>query len=279
MPLFDELAQASAQGAAVSPEAASSGSGFEIPPLAPDVLFHIGPLGVTNTILYTYLVMVILVFLAMLCTRKLKEVPAARSWQTFAEVIINTLLNVSEGAVGRERARQIFPLMATLFIFILSSNWMSLVPLVGPFYIQEGGEKLPLFRAVNADWSTTLAMALVTFVVTEFWGLRYRAKEHLLHFVKPIGVGQIELVSEFVRVLSLSVRLFGNLFAGEVLVTVMTNLIPLVVPAVFLLLETLFGFIQATVFTVLCLAYFTLNTTSHHVEHDHEENPVGATAA
>jgi F-type H+-transporting ATPase subunit a len=132
---------------------------------------------------------------------------------------------------------------------------------------------------VNADWSTTLALALVTFVATEFWGLRYRAKEHLMHFLKPPGVAQIELVSEFVRVLSLSVRLFGNLFAGEVLLVVMTSLVPVVVPAVFLLLETLFGFIQATVFTVLCLSYFALNTTSHHAEHDHEENPVHATAA
>ncbi len=278
MPL-QQLAQTASEGAAVTPEAATSGSGFEIPPLAPEVIFHIGPLGVTNSILYTYLVMVVLVALAMVCTRRLREVPAARSWQTFAEVVVGTLLNLAEGAVGRERARQIFPLLATLFIFILTANWFSLFPLIGPFYVQEHGEKIPLFRAVNADWSTTLAMALVTFVVTEFWGLRYRAKEHLMHFVKPLGVGQIELVSEFVRILSLSVRLFGNLFAGEVLVTVMTNLIPLVVPAVFLLLETLFGFIQATVFTVLCLAYFTLNTTSHHVEHDEAENPVHASAA
>ena len=278
MPL-QQLAQAATESAGVSPEAASSGSGFEIPPLAPDVLFHIGPLGVTNTILYTYLVMVVLVALAIICARRLKETPAGRSWQIFAEVVISTLLNLAENSVGRQRARQIFPLLATLFIFILTSNWFSLFPLIGPFYVQEGGEKLPLFRAVNADWSTTLAMALVTFVVTEFWGFRYRAKEHIMHFVKPIGVGQIELVSEFVRVLSLSVRLFGNLFAGEVLVTVMTSLIPLAVPAVFLLLETLFGFIQATVFTVLCLAYFTLNTTTHHVEHDEAENTVHATAA
>jgi F-type H+-transporting ATPase subunit a len=278
MPL-QQLAQAATETAAVTSEATTSGKGFEIPPLAPEVLFHIGPLGVTNTILYTYLVMVVLVFLAVLCTRRLKETPAGRSWQTFAEVVISTLLNVAEGSVGHRRARQIFPLMATLFIFILTSNWFSLFPLIGPFYVQEHGEKISIFRAVNADWSTTLALALVTFTVTEFWGFRYRAKEHLMHFVKPIGVGQIELVSEFVRVLSLSVRLFGNLFAGEVLVTVMTNLIPLAVPAVFLLLETLFGFIQATVFTVLCLAYFTLNTTSHHVEHDEAENPLHATAA
>src|SRR5690349_12230674 len=105
MPL-QQLAQAATEGAAVTPEAATSGSGFEIPPLAPQVLFHIGPLGVTNTILYTYLVMVVLVFLAMWCTRRLREVPAARSWQTFAEVVINTILNLAEGSVGRERARQ-----------------------------------------------------------------------------------------------------------------------------------------------------------------------------
>ncbi|HVA23671.1 MAG TPA: F0F1 ATP synthase subunit A [Chloroflexota bacterium] len=279
MPL-QQLAQAFAtEGAPGITPQASTGSGFEIPPLAPEVLFRIGPLGVTNTILYTYVVMVVLVFLAIVCTRKLKETPVARSWQTFAEVVIATILNVAEGSVGRERARRIFPLMATLFIFILTSNWFSLFPLIGPIYVLEHGARVSIFRAVNADWSTTLALALVTFVVTEFWGLRSRGKEHLMHFVKPIGIGQIELVSEFVRVLSLSVRLFGNLFAGEVLVTVMTSLIPIGVPAVFLLLETLFGFIQATVFTVLCLAYFTLNTTSHHMAHDEAQNPLHATAA
>lgn len=265
MPL-EQLAQAATEGGAGTVEAPANAIPF--PPFAPEVLFHIGPLGVTNTILYTYLVILTLLVLARLATRRLKEAPAARSWQTLAEVIINTLLNVAEGAVGRERARQIFPLMAGLFIFILTANWFSLLPLIGPFYLQEGEERIPLFRAVAADWSTTLALAVVTFVITEFWAFRYRPKEHLMHFVKPIGIGQIELVSEFVRLLSLSLRLFGNLFAGEVLITVMTSLTYLAVPAVFLVLETLFGFIQATVFTILCLAYFTLNTTSHHQEHE-----------
>jgi F-type H+-transporting ATPase subunit a len=280
MPL-DQLAQA-AQGAAAAGES-TGGLSFEIPPLPPDVLFNLGPLGFTNTSLFTWLVMLVVIVLAVLSARRLKEVPAARSWQTFAEVVINALLNLAESAVGRHRARQIFPLMATLFIFILTANWLGLLPLSGPFYIvKEGAEKVDLFRSVNADWSNTLALALITFVATEFWGLRHRPREHLMHFVKPLGVGQIELVSEFVRVLSLSVRLFGNLFAGEVLVTVMTGLTKLAVPAVFLVLETLFGFIQATVFTVLCLAYFTLNTTAHHAE-SHEEveadNPVHPSAA
>ncbi|MDE3077130.1 MAG: F0F1 ATP synthase subunit A, partial [Chloroflexota bacterium] len=189
----------------------------------------------------------------------------------------------AEGTVGRERARLIFPLMATLFCFIIFANWFGLFPLIGPFYavIQgaDGPEKVSLFRSINADWSMTLAMALITFGVTEFWALRFRAKEHIKHFLLPIGIGQIELVSELVRVLSLSVRLFGNLFAGEVLVTVMTNLIPLVVPAVFLVLETLFGLIQALVFTILCLAYFTLGVMSHGGEHSEEAHALeGATA-
>jgi F-type H+-transporting ATPase subunit a len=274
---FDQLAQAAVS--APTTGESTGGVSFEIPTLPPGVLFQWGPLGFTNTSLFTWLVMIILTVLAVLATRNLKEVPAARSWQNFAEVVINALLNLAEGAVGRARAREIFPLMATLFIFILSANWLGLLPLGGIFLVKPDGEHVDLFRTVNADWSNTLALALVTFVVTEFYGFRHRAKEHLLHFVKPIGVGQIELVSEFVRILSLSVRLFGNLFAGEVLVTVMTGLTKLFVPAVFLVLETLFGFIQAVVFTVLCLAYFTLNTTSHHVEHDEAENPVHATAA
>ena len=285
LPFLQQVAQSAVTAApsaspSITPEAAANAnSGFEVPPLAPPALFHIGPLGFTNTILYTYLVIVVLCILAIICTRNMKIVAAGRSWQMFAEVVINAVLNVAESSLGKARARVIFPLMGTLFIFILAANWFSLLPIIGPIYLIQNGEHVPLFRAVNADWSTTLALALVTFFLTEFWGLRYRAKEHLMHFVKPIGVGQIELVSEFVRVLSLSVRLFGNLFAGEVLVTVMTSLIPVVVPAVFLVLETLFGFIQAVVFTVLCLAYFTLNTTSHHADaEDHVHNPVGATA-
>src|SRR5579883_254723 len=274
---FDELAQAAAQGAEGVTQS-SSNLPFTIPTLPPEVLWQWGPLGFTNTSLFTWLVMVVLIVLSILATRRLKEVPAARSWQTFAEVVINALLNLAEGAVGRTRAREIFPLMATLFVFILSANWLGLLPLGGIFLVR-GDEHVDLFRSVVAVSLNKQALALVTFVVTEFWGLRHRAGEHLVHFVKPIGVGQIELVSEFVRILSLSVRLFGNLFAGEVLVTVMTGLTKLVIPSVFLVLETLFGFIQAVVFTVLCLAYFTLNTTSHHVEHDEEENPVHATAA
>jgi len=280
LPFLQQVAQAAPSASpSISPEAAANASsGFEVPPLAPPALFHIGSLGFTNTILYTYLVIVTLAILAIVCTRNMKIVAAGRSWQMFAEVVVNAILNLAENSLGRQRARVIFPLMATLFIFILAANWFSLLPIIGPIYATIDGQHVPIFRAVNADWSTTLALALVTFAITEFYGLRYRAKEHLLHFVKPIGVGQIELVSEFVRILSLSVRLFGNLFAGEVLVTVMTSLIPLAVPAVFLVLETLFGFIQAVVFTVLCLAYFTLNTTSHHVEaEDHVHNPLGAT--
>src|SRR5581483_11605348 len=123
---FQELAQAATTGAAAA-EPASGGAGFEIPHLAPDVLFQIGPL-------------------AIICTRNLKLVPANRSWQTFAEVVIGTLLNLAEGSVGRERARKIFPLMGTLFIFILTANWLGLFPLVGPFYVlKEGGEKIDLF--------------------------------------------------------------------------------------------------------------------------------------
>jgi len=273
---LQQLAQAATEATGSTAEPAT-GKAFEIPALAPEVLFHIGPLAVTNTILYTYLVILTLLVLVWLCRRKLQEVPAARSWQAFAEVVLSTVLNLAENSLGRERARIIFPLACSLFIFILAANWMALFPLVGPIYlVKEGGEHVPLFRAVAADWSTTIALALVTFIVTEFWGLRFRAKEHLMHFVKPPVIGQIEFISEFIRVLSLSVRLFGNLFAGEVLITMMTTLTFLIVPAVFLVLETLFGFIQAAVFTVLCLAYFTLNTTSHHQEHEETHAAVHA---
>src|SRR5579884_1067379 len=112
LPFLQQAAQAATQTASSTPEAHSTGSGFEIPPLAPQVLVHLGPFGLTNTILYTYLVMVVILVLVMLCTRKLTMVPAARSWQTFAEVTLGAVLNLAEGSVGRQRARIIFPLMA-----------------------------------------------------------------------------------------------------------------------------------------------------------------------
>src|SRR5579883_3618564 len=103
---FDQLAQA-ATGPAQNVSESGGGLSFEIPKLPPDVLWHWGPLGFTNTSLFTWLVMVVLIVLSILATRRLKEVPAARSWQTFAEVVINALLNLAEGAVGRTRAREI----------------------------------------------------------------------------------------------------------------------------------------------------------------------------
>ncbi len=245
--------------------------------MAPEVLFSIGPLGITNSILFTYFALIVIVVLAWVCGRNLKVVPAGRSWQSFGEVVITTVLNLAENSVGRDKARLIFPLMGTLFCFIIVSNWLGLLPIIGPIYAvmkgPEGTENVPIFRAVNSDWSTTLALALVTFVITEFWAFRFRAKEHIKHFLLPPGLGQIELISEFVRILSLSVRLFGNLFAGEVLITVMTSLTFVVIPAIFLTLESLFGLIQALVFTLLCLVYFSLGTSSHGGEHaeDHAE--------
>ncbi|MGH2518389.1 MAG: F0F1 ATP synthase subunit A [Chloroflexota bacterium] len=242
---------------------------MNIPPLAPEALFHLGPLAVTNTILYTYFAIIVTLALAWLCGRRLQVVPEGRSWQMLGEVVIGQLVYLAETAVGRARGRVVFTLMAGLFCFIIVANWLSLLPIIGPIYAVVGSEHVPLFRSVNADWSMTLALAVITFLATEYWALRFRAKEHLKHFLWPPGIGQIELVSELVRMLSLSVRLFGNLLAGEVLVTVMTNLIPIFVPSLFQVLETLFGLIQALVFTVLCLAYFTLGTTSHEQEPDH----------
>lgn len=257
-------------------------------PLAAETIFHLGPIAVTNSMLTSVLVVVLLLVLARLATRKMQLIPGR--YQAMWEMIVEFLLDLSEDTAGKKVGRTVFPLIATFFIFILTANWMGLLPGIGPaIYIEvaesaghSAGEivHVPLFRAANADLNMTAAMALLSITVVQIAGVAVNGiKGYLKHLATPLLLAPVHIISELSHIVSLSARLFGNIFGGEVLVTVMYWLVPIVFPAVFLGLEVLFGFIQAMIFTVLSIVYMALATSGGHEEHGEQAHaapgPVG----
>ncbi|MCX6809847.1 MAG: F0F1 ATP synthase subunit A [Candidatus Berkelbacteria bacterium] len=234
---------------------------------------HIGPLPITNSILLSWVVSVLLIILAVLATDKIKAIP--EGIQNFFETIIEFLFNTANSVIeDEEKTRKYFPLVATIFIFVIANNWIGLVPGVGTIglhTIKNGHATLiPLFRSGNADLNTTLALAVITMIAVQVFGVaaigivKYGKK--FINFSSPINffVGILELIGEFARIISFSFRLFGNVFAGEVLLVVVAFLVPLVAPLPFFFLELFVGFIQALVFTMLALVFIKGATAEIH---------------
>lgn len=226
--------------------------------LAAEPIFHLGPLVITNSMLVSWLLTAGLILFARLVTKKISLVP--QSLQNLAEIVIAGLFNFMESVAG-ERTREFFPLISTFFIFILLGNWTELLPGIGTigFHTHQHGQEIfvPLFRGVTADLNTTFALALISVVTLHYLSFKHlgTAKYITFRFLNPIGI--LESMADFAKVLSFSFRLFGNIFAGEVLLTVVTFLMPLVVPLPFLGLEIFVGFIQALIFTMLSLVFFS----------------------
>ncbi len=231
-------------------------------------LFTIGGiLPVTNSLLTSWIIMVFLILFAFFATRKISLVPG--SIQSIAEMVIDGIYTLFQ-AVLHEKVDQFFPLLASLFIFIITMNWVELLPGVGTIGIRRGGEFLPLFRPGTADLNMTLALAILSVLIIQYYGLRSLGASYLKRFINlknPIYffVGILELMGEFTRVISFAFRLFGNIFAGDVLLTVIAFLMPILVPLPFLGLELFVGFIQALVFSMLTAAFLAQATspTSH----------------
>ena len=223
--------------------------------LQPHVLFTIGSLIVTNTLLTSWIAVVLLIIFALVATRKMSLVPTGL--QNVAETIVEALLNMSEQAAGPS-ARRFLPLVATLFLYILFANWIGIFPGVG---------SIPALRSANSDLSITAAMAIIVFAYVQWTGLRANPKAYFLKFIWPIPI--LELITEFSRPLSLALRLFGNIVAGFILVEVMLQAVPIVVPAVFLGLELGVGLIQALIFAILTLAFLSLASSHGHTEAEH----------
>jgi F-type H+-transporting ATPase subunit a len=233
--------------------------------LKAETLFRIGAFPVTNSLLAAVGASGILSALAVRL-RRVQRIPGAL--QNVAEAVIDWVLDLCVSVTGdRVRARKFFPLVATLFLFVLLNNWLGLMPGFGSIGLRENGHLVPLLRAGSADLNTTLALALVSVVTTQVFGVfllsagKYAGR--FFNFKNPIYtfVGLVELVSEFAKIISFSFRLFGNVFAGEVLLLVISSLVPVLAPVPFYGLELFVGLIQAFVFAVLTLVFLTVATS------------------
>jgi F-type H+-transporting ATPase subunit a len=302
--------------------------------ISAEPIFNLGNLEITNSMLTGIVVSIFLIVFAIKSSKKIKAHGKPKGIQNIVEMVFESLLNLMIGIAGDQKAKEFFPVVATLFLFILFSNWSGLIPGVGTIGIKENSvdvsvaskkhnnqpvestlintddtlpleeihvlkndevsketdleqkipiestEKheeteetiIPLARAPSADLNTTLALALVSMVGVQIVGVKYLKLGYFKKFFdlsSPMKfvLGILELVSELSRVISFSFRLFGNIFAGEVLLTVMLTLLPFLAPLPFLGLEVFVGLIQALVFAVLTLVFWNMATISHSEEH------------
>lgn len=242
--------------------------------LAAETLTHIGPLRITNALLTSWIVTLSLAGVALVFRQRLQRVP--RGLQNVVEAALEAFLRLVDSVTGnRDVSEKVFPLVATFFVFIVSLNWFGLLPGVGPVgvYQVHHGERVlvPLLRGGNADLNSTLALALVGVLATHLYGLKelgvFRHAGKFVNLRSPIGffIGLLEALSEFAKILSFSFRLFGNIFAGEVLLLIVASLVPYVAPLPFIGLELFVGFVQALVFSTLMLVFLVL--ASSHAEH------------
>lgn len=255
-----------------------------IPPLVAEPILHIGAFPVTNAYINSCLAVLFFVVLGFLLKNKTDLRP--KGLQNFFEGLLEFILGyVDQVTHDRKRSMKFLPIVGGLFLFILFSNWIGLLPGTGSIgrYLAVHGETelVPILRPANSDLNMTLAMAVFAVVISHILGImtigffRYANKfiklgdiirsfrtggiSIMVAFIE-FGVGLIEIFSEVAKMVSLSLRLFGNIFAGEVLLTVLGGLIAYFVPLPFMFLELIVGLIQAVVFSMLTLVYLTMAT-------------------
>lgn len=262
-------------------------------PLKAAELIHIGKFAVTNSMLVTWIVAAGIIVFAQMATRDIKAIPSGL--QNFWEWLVESLHNFLEGIIGRDLVRKTFWFFATIFIFILFVNWFGLIPGVGTigwghynpatnvFHVDR-----PLLRGGNADLNMTTAMAAIFFLLWLIWAIQANGVGGFLqHLFGTKGetsgvlkifmaiiffmVGWLEVISILFRPISLSFRLFGNIYAGESILEAMSTMIPYLswlLPIPFYFMELLVGVVQALVFMLLT-AVFTLLIAQHGPEHAH----------
>jgi len=252
------------------------------PTLASETVAHIGSFEIRNTLIMAWLAMILFLIFGLLLRRtKYKEIPGR--FQAFVEMLVEGLFDFFDSIVqDRKATRRFFPLVATILLFLTIANWMGILPGVGSITIEGMHDghlmNIPIFRSMNADVNMTLAIAIISVVCTQAFGVAalgvmpYAGKFFVAPWKDPIGsfVGILELVAEFAKMISFTFRLFGNIFAGEVLLVVIFALMPYAAPLPFLGLEIFVGFIQGFVFSLLTIVFLKMAVTSHG-GHDHEE--------
>ncbi len=252
---------------------------------------HVGGFTITNSLINSWLVVFIIVIFGAMFKKKIKTIPG--KLQCAVEAIYEYLLELFDSVTGSpKKSLLFFPFIFAFFIFILLNNWMGLLPGIGSIgqVVSEHGEKIfiPYFRGATADLNTTLALATIGVVASHIFGVisiglwnhfnkfvniktilaipKQVRQDPMVLMVNPINVfvGLIEIISEIAKVVSLSFRLFGNIFAGEVLLASMSAMLAFGLPLPFMFLEVLVGLVQAIVFSLLVLSYLTMLSHAEH---------------
>jgi len=238
--------------------------------LKAEPLLQAGGFVVTNSLFFAFVVSSALILISIFFHKKLRMIPG--KIQGLIEIVFEGGIDLMKSVLGsRSKAEKYLPLVVTIFLFVLASNWLGLLPGVGSIVIESNGSFIPLLRPPGADLNFTLAIAIVAVVAVNLFAiLTLGARIHIskfFNFKNPISffVGILELISEFAKMVSFSFRLYGNIFAGEVLLIIVGFLLPYVAPLPFLFLEIFVGFIQAFVFAMLTLVFVAVAT----VEHEH----------
>lgn len=251
-------------------------------------IFHFGNFTITNSLLNTWLVVLVIVVFGLFFKSRIKLIP--KGIQNGLEAVLEMLFDVFDSVTGsREKTLKFFPFIFSFFVFILLNNWLGLLPGIGSVgqVISEHGKKVfvPFFRGGTADLNTTLALALLGVIASHIFGIisigfwkyfnkfinlqalidipKKVLKDPSVLIVNPIKVfvGLLEIVSELAKIISLAFRLFGNIFAGEVLVASMAAILAFGLPLPFMFLEVMVGAIQALIFAMLVLTYLTMMST------------------
>ncbi len=241
--------------------------------LTPEVIGYIRGIPITNSLVNTVFVDAVILSAIFFLKRYFRKVP--RLFQNIVELLIETFYRFIE-SVSHDHAQKIFPFVMTFFLYILIANWSGLLPgvtSIGFFHEGKHGKELvPIMRNATSDLNVTFALAFISLVTTHVFSIQTLGiKQYVSRFLSfnPIYlfVGILEIVSEITKIISLSFRLFGNIFAGEVVLLTISSLFAFIVPIPFLLLEILVGLVQALVFSVLTMAFMSILMTKHSEEH------------
>lgn len=258
-------------------------------------IFHIGSFTVTNALFTTWISIVVILFVAIAVRRKIKQIP--RGIQNLFEIVIEGATSLCDQVTNDPKiTKKAFPIVFAVFMFVLLNNWLGIMPLGGFGLIENtehGKAFIPLIRSGTADINGTLPIAILSVLGANLFGVlsiglwktfnKYVnlsalggiftkvRKDPMVLMTAPIMVfvSALELIGEFAKIASLSFRLFGNVFAGEVLLLSMAAIMAYIVPAPFLLLEVFVGVIQAFIFAILTLVYYTIASQDHE---EHDEN-------
>ena len=262
------------------------------PELPAEVVFHLFGFPITNSIIAAWLTIIVLVGFSYAVTRRLRLIP--KRLQSVLEFALGALLNFCQNIAGEKNGRRFFPVVATIFLFVIFNTWLSLLPGFGSITVATAEGEVHLLRAANTDINMPLALALCSFVFVEYFGIRLRGLSYLGKFInvgsffKSLGqlfrgklraglsglmtgavgifIGFLEALSELVRIVSFTFRLFGNMTAGEILLLMAVFLVPWLFALPFYGLELLVGFVQALIFGGLTLIFLTVATTPHGAE-------------